>query len=62
MSTEQPQSKIDLSALVHARELTDREVHEALRDIRGKLRFGRRVVPTIGEIIAKRATEQRGKH
>jgi hypothetical protein len=54
MDNSKPETSINLDAPVHARELSEAEFHEALTDIRGKLRWRRRVVPTIGEVLRAR--------
>ncbi|GEM_PF-2980058 len=58
-----PQPTINLDALAFAFELSEAEFRDALRDIRGKLRFGRRIVPTIGDVLERRRhqREREGK-
>ncbi len=61
MSIEQPQSKINPTALVHARELSDREFHEAVRDLATRILYRRPPLPSVGELLRQREARKENR-
>ena len=62
MAIENPdKSLIDLTALVHARELSEAEFRAAIRDIGRNLRWRKPPLPTIGEVLRQRKAAKERK-